>query len=61
MQVFVGHTGGVNCGEFTPDGEINLLRMRRNITDRVVRQTHYHRLCGRIADILGSSIAYADF
>ena len=21
MQVFVGHTGPVNCGEFTPDGK----------------------------------------
>ena len=25
MQVFAGHTGPVNCGEFTPDGEILIL------------------------------------
>jgi hypothetical protein len=25
MQVFAGHTGPVNCGEFTPDGKISVL------------------------------------
>jgi len=24
MQVFAGHGGPVNCGEFTPDGRLNL-------------------------------------
>jgi ribosome assembly protein SQT1 len=24
MQVFAGHSGPVNCGEFTPDGRVNL-------------------------------------
>jgi hypothetical protein len=24
MQVFAGHSGPVNCGEFTPDGRLQL-------------------------------------
>jgi len=59
MQVFAGHTGPVNCGEFTPDGEILILSCppATCLVDRI-REENYNSMRRGFANVLGPSITY---
>lgn len=56
MQVFAGHTGPVNCGEFTPDGLCSASITKYLCSDTWIREKNHHRRPRGIPNILGSSV-----
>jgi hypothetical protein len=44
MQVFAGHSGPVQCGEFTPDGESDVLEPKNIINFWFTRQADSNRI-----------------